>query len=157
MAGYICARRCRIAAGELVFVIGGHILTIADEDVLPEVVADMPFELSENFSIGPRHGGEVPDMPHLYMNHSCEPNAGFASQVCMVAMRDIEAGEECCWDYAMSMQPNENSATYFRMKCLCGASHCRGEITEDDWKRPELQSRYGGYFQPYLSKRIKLR
>jgi len=37
----------------------------------------------------------------LFINHSCEPNVGFAGNVVLVAMRDIEAGEELTTDYAM--------------------------------------------------------
>lgn len=38
-----------------------------------------------------------------WTNHSCEPNAGFGkgSPVCLSAMRDIKAGEQICFDYAM--------------------------------------------------------
>ena len=135
--------------GEILAISGGRVRHVEQE------LGDQCLQVHEEFVIG--LGADEPLESADCMNHSCEPNVGFASQVCMVARRDIEAGEECCWDYAMSMQPNENSATYFQMKCLCGAPQCRGEITEDDWQRPDLQSRYAGYFQPYLSKRIKLR
>src|SRR5450755_4210989 len=39
--------------------------------------------------------------PADYVNHSCEPNAGILGSVLVVAMRDIEPGEEICFDYAM--------------------------------------------------------
>jgi hypothetical protein len=36
-----------------------------------------------------------------YVNHSCEPNTGILGSILVVAMRDIEPGEEICFDYAM--------------------------------------------------------
>ena len=43
------------------------------------------------------------------------------------------------------------------MACACGAAACRGTITGHDWRRPELQRRYAGYFSRYLEKRITAR
>jgi hypothetical protein len=38
-----------------------------------------------------------------YTNHSCDPNAGFGSSpISLVAMRDVQVGEEITFDYAMS-------------------------------------------------------
>jgi len=36
------------------------------------------------------------------VNHSCDPNCGLVGAVLVVAMRDIEPGEEITFDYAMS-------------------------------------------------------
>jgi hypothetical protein len=71
-----------------------------------------------------------------------------------VAMRNIKKGEEIAYDYAMVMNSNEKSNSYFKIKCLCGSKNCRGYIAEDDWKIPELQKRYDGYFQWHLQKKI---
>lgn len=84
-----------------------------------------------------------------YFNHSCNPNAGLNGQITLVAMRDIEAGEEVCFDYAMS-----DSSDYDEFECHCGAPNCRKRITGNDWKLPELHERYKGYFIPYLQRRI---
>ena len=64
-------------------------------------------------------------------------------------MRDIEAGEEVCFDYAMS-----DGEPYDEFDCQCGTPLCRGQVTGNDWQRPELQKRYDGYFSPYLQARI---
>jgi SET domain len=37
----------------------------------------------------------------LFINHSCEPNVGFAGNTVLVAMRDISPGEELTTDYAL--------------------------------------------------------
>ena len=37
-----------------------------------------------------------------YVNHSCDPNCGIVGSVLLVTMRDVDAGEELCFDYAMT-------------------------------------------------------
>lgn len=89
------------------------------------------------------------DDPSDYFNHSCSPNAGLLGQITLVAMRPIAAGEEICFDYAMS-----DSNPYDEFDCGCGSPECRGRITAQDWQRKDLQARYRGYFSPYLQRRI---
>ena len=88
--------------------------------------------------------------PHDCFNHSCEPNLGFAGQISLVAMRDIEAGEELTFDYAMS-----DGGPYDEFECQCGSPYCRRKVTGNDWKLRELWRRYDGYFSPYLARRIE--
>jgi hypothetical protein len=146
--------KATIAKGTTLFVCGGPILTLADEDNLPPKCADKCIEISEWFSMGPRTPEEIPLMPQQYVNHSCDPNAGWHGQLFMVAMRVIHEGEEICYDYAMVMQSNEKSATYWTMPCHCKQHHCRGRVTEDDWLRPELQTRYNGWFAWHIQEKI---
>jgi hypothetical protein len=82
-------------------------------------------------------------------NHSCEPNSGFSGQIGLVAMREIKAGEEICFDYAMC-----DGSNYDEFTCSCGSPNCRGRVRGSDWSRPELWARYAGYFMPYLQRRI---
>ena len=65
-------------------------------------------------------------------------------------MRTIERGEEVCFDYSMA-----DGCDYDEFVCHCGTSSCRGRISGDDWKRPELLERYVGYRSPYLERRIE--
>jgi len=143
-----------IKKGEILMVMGGYILTIDDENSLSGVVADKPIEISNNFSIGPRKPSDLPLMPQHYVNHSCNPNTGFKGQLFMVAMKNIKKSEEIVYDYAMVMNSNEKSNSYFKIACLCGSKKCRGFVAEDDWKRPELQKKYDGYFQYFLQEKI---
>lgn len=145
----------QIKKDEVLFVMGGYILTIDDEDSLPEGVEDKPIELSRDFSIGPRSLADLPRMPQHYVNHSCNPNSGFDGQIFLVAMRDIEVGEEITYDYAIVMIPNESSRSYFSFDCLCGHGACRGKVTEHDWQRQDLQERYRGYFSHSVEKLIR--
>ncbi len=83
-----------------------------------------------------------------YLNHSCDPNCGIRDKLKIVAMRDIKPGEELAVDYAMM------ESTDFEIPCGCGSANCRHLITGNDWKLPELQERYRGYFSEYLQKKI---
>jgi len=83
-----------------------------------------------------------------YTNHSCSPNCGIKDKLKIVAMRDIRIGEEVTIDYAMMESSDYN------FQCNCKNSNCRKLVTGDDWKIPELQERYKGYFSDYLQKRM---
>ena len=85
----------------------------------------------------------------VFINHSCDPNVGFRGQVVYVALRDIRAGEELCHDYAM-----ERSDDY-ALDCHCGSPLCRGKVSGEDWKLPELQQRYGDYFSIYIRNKFE--
>lgn len=67
-------------------------------------------------------------------------------------MRDIEPGEEVCYDYAMT-----DASEYDTIECACGSPHCRGRITGRDWRKPEIARRYDGFFSPYIQARIDRR
>ena len=84
-----------------------------------------------------------------YLNHSCDANLGIRDSLKMIAMRDIEPGEEVAFDYAMSESSN------YQMLCRCGAPACRQTITGEDWKIKELRQKYRGYFSDYLTRKIE--
>jgi hypothetical protein len=88
-----------------------------------------------------------------FLNHSCDPNAGFKGQIVLVAMRDIQKDEQITIDYAMVLHKAPKGSAY-RMQCLCGAATCRLLVTENDWKIKTLQVKYRGWFQPYLQEEI---
>jgi hypothetical protein len=143
-----------IVRGSRLFICGGSVLSLSDEDSLPSECADKPIEISEWFSLGPRTDTDIPLVPQHYVNHSCNPNAGWEGQLTLVALRNILAGEEVCYDYCMVMQSNASSGSYWSMNCECRQSTCRHIIAEDDWTRPELQARYNGFFAWHLQQKI---
>ena len=61
----------------------------------------------------------------MYVNHSCRPNCETVEdeehRVWIVAMRDIEPGEELTYDYLL--YDGEGEAP-----CTCGAANCRGTM-----------------------------
>lgn len=54
----------------------------------------------------------------------------------------------------MAVSESHESNIAFEMECSCGAPNCRKVITEHDWKLPDLQQRYRGYFSQYLQEKI---
>ena len=136
-----------IAAGELVAIKGGHIVTTAALHALPERLQNSEIQIADGFHLVALEEAEYEPVM-LFLNHSCEPTVGFAGNVSLVAMRDIGAGEELTTDYALF--DDHDGA----MACNCGRPACRGTIDGRDWQRPDLQRKYGGYFSAYLLSRI---
>lgn len=139
---------------EKLIVMGGYIFDIDEENKLNDFNCDKPIEISEDFSFAPILESDMDLMPQHYLNHSCEPNAGWHGQLFIVAMRDIKKGEEVVYDYGMIIHSNPKSTEFFTMECLCGTNSCRGTIKEDDWRIPELQEKYDGFFQWYLQEKV---
>jgi hypothetical protein len=136
-----------IAKGELVCIKGGHVF---DRETLAQVEGDLgpaEIQIADGHFIGPLLAEER-EGSMIFSNHSCEPNLGVQGQIVFVAMRDIAEGEELTHDWAMT-----DDGTY-QMNCNCGARICRKVITGQDWRRPELQRRYGDYMSWYLLRKI---
>ena len=140
--------RAAIAAGEVVAVKGGAVMDRAAFALVRGQVSPAEIQIEDDLYIAPRRAEEV-EANILCLNHSCSPNVGVRGQITFVAMRDIPLGAELTIDYAMiDGDPAE------RMTCACGARECRGLVTGDDWRLPELQRRYAGYFSRYLHDRF---
>ena len=137
-----------IARDEIVAIKAGNIITRAELERATLDAGDMALQIDDDFYIAPRTPEEIDDMS-VFINHSCDPNVGFRGQVVYVAMRDIAAGEELCHDYSM-----ERSDDY-SLDCHCGSPLCRGKVTGQDWKLPELQQRYGDYFSIYIRNKFQ--
>ncbi|MEI8321809.1 MAG: SET domain-containing protein-lysine N-methyltransferase [Actinomycetes bacterium] len=135
-----------IAAGTIVVTFGGSEMNRHHFNTFPDERRSRSLQIElDSFLLGPaeRQLGDA-------VNHSCEPNCGMGNATQLVAMQNISAGEEISFDYAMS-----DASNYDEFTCICGSSLCRGNITSHDWKLPELQQRYNGYFSPYIVRKIK--
>lgn len=139
----------KIEKGEVVAVKAGHIVTADQFPEIAATVGDFALQIHDRFYLSPISKEEV-DRLTIFINHSCDPNVGFDGQITYVAMRDIQAGEELCHDYAMERTDN------YSLECRCGSDLCRGRITGKDWKNPELRQRYGNYFSSYVLNKIRL-
>lgn len=82
-------------------------------------------------------------------NHSCDPTMWHVGPYELAARCDIRAGEELTVDYGTN-----SGASGFAMACTCGSPLCRGTVTSEDWRRPDLQARYDGHWVPALAGRI---
>jgi len=69
----------------------------------------------------------------------------------MTARRDIQPDEELTYDYCTS-----DTLLAVRLRtCYCGSSICRGGLTGEEWKDPELRNKYGNHWVPYILDLIK--
>ena len=84
-----------------------------------------------------------------FINHSCDPNCGFTDSATLVARRDIGAGEMITFDYAMS-----DTNSFIAFECRCETPLCRGRMSGNDWRLPDLQQRYAGWFAPHVARLI---
>ena len=82
-------------------------------------------------------------------NHCCDPNLGWVDEYSLATMIDVTAGEELLTDYAMStVEPD------WLMRCHCPSYRCRQMIEGTDWRIPQLQQRYQGWWTPYVQRLV---
>ena len=90
-------------------------------------------------------------------NHSCHPNCGIRINSSgahdFVAMRDIAAGDEATFDYAM----RNFTVEHFPSICMCGAKDCRGTISGWCGLSAATKAKYSGFVAPYLLEMDSLR
>lgn len=135
-----------IAKNELISLWGGRIVHKDELDPSMPRFTQRVLQVDEDLYLLTAEEKEPTDC----FNHSCDPNLGFSGQIGLIALRDIRAGEELTFDYAMS-----DGGPYDEFECHCGSIHCRRKITGSDWKLPQLWNKYKGYFSPYLARRIE--
>jgi len=127
--------------GDILAAFGGDVMTYSElSGCSPERKSNC-VQISKYLYLVPTRVG-----PGDHINHSCTPNAGIHGHLLLVAMRDIRPDEEICYDYAMT-----DTSDYDEFTCLCNSPQCRGTITGNDWKLPQLQERYKGYFSSYVA------
>lgn len=71
----------------------------------------------------------------VFVNHSCNPNAGIRDDFYLIALSSIEKDEEIRFDYSTTMQESS-----FTMECRCGSNRCRGIV--DDFNTLPEATRY---------------
>jgi len=86
---------------------------------------------------------------HRFGNHGCDPNLGWVDAYRLATMTDVPAGDELLTDYAMSTA----DPTYV-LRCHCESYRCRQMVAGDDWRIPQLQRRYAGWWVPYVQELV---
>lgn len=129
-----------IKEGDVVAVFGGQIVGLKEVLVLTPLERSRVLQIAERWFL---HSTQ--ECPSDWINHSCDPNCGFRDEVTLIAMKDIEEGEETTFDYAMA-----DSVEYDEFTCECGAGNCRRAVRSTDWQLRTLKERYGAFFSPYL-------
>jgi hypothetical protein len=120
-----------IQAGEAILAFGGPVIDF-DETKRRGPWECMPMQIGQN-----QYYDTQP--PGVFVNHSCEPNAGIRDDRDLVALRPIRPGEEVRFDYSTTMEEQS-----FTMRCLCGAPKCRQVVADFSTLPPEVQARYIG-------------
>lgn len=133
-----------IPEGELLIVWGGDIVEREAWQYLTDQQQHLSVLVEDGLYLVSFREGEAD-----WINHSCDPNAWLVGQITVFARRDIQPGEEVCFDYATV----DNFPDY-TFECGCGSPICRKQFTGNHWKLPELQERYRGHFSPYLERII---
>lgn len=80
------------------------------------------------------------------VNHSCDPNCGIKRLFDIVAMRNIETGEQITWDYEMT-----EKNPHWRMRCKCGSDLCRKVIGNYKNMPRRTRAKYKGYISAWLA------
>jgi hypothetical protein len=131
---------------ELVIMWGGRIITASQVPEIPRDLSKFITQMDDGLFMFSNK-----DEPPDWINHSCDPNCGMFGQISIVAMRDVSAGEELTMDYAMT---EDNHFLHEQFECHCGAPSCRKRMHPQDWRLPELQKKYRGYFSPFIQRKI---
>lgn len=135
--------RAPIPAGTVVSRLGGRLVSGTE---LRRLIADPTEPYVDTVVAGPfLHLVLPPRRDNGYGNHSCDPNLWWTGPYELSTRHDIAPGAELTNDYATSTASPE-----FRMHCACGSPLCRSMVTGDDWRRPDLQARYGNHWVPAL-------
>lgn len=76
------------------------------------------------------------DSPSVFINHSCEPNAGIVDDLFLTAICAIAPGDEIRYDYSTTMSDNST------MDCACGSDGCRQQVNDFDTLPVERRQHY---------------
>lgn len=139
-----------MAQGEVVVIWGGNFVQDEARAQLAKAqgkaIQRIDKNLWEIFVYETRH-----DDPAYGHNHSCDPNTWMNDEVTITALRDIFPSEELTIDYVTFVMDEH----YKIPECRCGSDQCRHVVTGKDWRRKDLQLRYGDHFSPYLLELIR--
>ena len=118
--------KTRIEAGAPVIEYVGQKISKAESARRCELNNPYIFNLDDEFDLD----GDVGWNPAKYINHSCDPNCEaefFDDQIWIMAIRDIEPGEEITFNYSYDLED------YKEHPCRCGAANCIGYMVAEEF------------------------
>jgi SET domain-containing protein len=126
----------------------------ADDALPPTIVSSSPIAGRGLFASAPIAAGRLvlrlgEDDVRSRLNHSCDPNLGWADDATLVAVRDVSDEDELTVDYATRITDPD-----FVMICHCETYRCRQVIEGTDWQIPQLQKRYARTWAPAVQRLI---
>ncbi len=85
-----------------------------------QVQIDMPLQIDKNSYF-------ILDKFSESFNHSCEPLCAITEKNEIIAIKNIEVGDELTYDYAMTVLPSFYTKNW-KMPCGCAAKTCRKNV-----------------------------
>jgi len=130
----------KIKKGETAFIIKGKFVKWSVTNQKESFYGPDWIGISDNTWIDPQGAAK-------FINHSCDPSCGIKGRLKVVALRDIQKGEELTVDYSIT----EIDKLWY-MKCHCGAKNCRKRIHSIQFLPKKLYNRYIPYIPTYFKK-----
>jgi len=134
-----------LPGGTVVSRLGGRLV---DTAALRGLVADAQEPVDAVMVDDDRHLVLAPG-DNRFVNHACDPNLGWVDVYSLATMTAVAAGGELVTDYAMSVV----DPGWF-LRCHCPSYRCREIVEGTDWRIPQLQQRYDGWWTPYVRRLI---
>lgn len=134
-----------ISKGEIVWKLdkGEEVLSQEKRNYLPQEIKKLAFQYMDGYVVV-HDGGE-------YMNHSCDPNLWWNGNDVLIAMEDIQKGEEVTYDYSTA----DIGDWVAGWTCNCGSKICRKTITGKDCLSTEFQVRFKDHLPTWSERYIK--
>ena len=82
-----------IKKGEIVAIKGGHIIDWKTFKKHEKLIGASYLQIADDFVLAPLTKSEI-EKVMMFLNHSCNPNAGVRGEITFVAMCNIRKGEE---------------------------------------------------------------
>jgi len=139
---------------------GEHILDITGRAIETKNPLGSPEDIREHWApIGKKRDKFrfiKPKSPWMYMNHSCNSNAGIINDRKLIANKDIKKGEEITIDYStLDIESLTQGKKQLMMECKCGSKNCRKVISTFDKLNKKKQNKLKRFLNPYLKGKYK--
>jgi uncharacterized protein len=82
--------------------------------------------------------------PESLVNHSCSPSTGFSNNTTLIALRDLNSGEEITFDYSLVTVDD------WTMECNCGSTECRHTISNYADLPQAIKQKYYNVTPPWI-------
>tara|TARA_Y100000034_G_scaffold115053_1_gene151833 strand:- start:903 stop:1415 length:513 start_codon:yes stop_codon:yes gene_type:complete len=137
---------------------GEHILDITGEIIETKNPSNYPEEIREHWAPMGKFGNKYrfikPEEPWIFMNHSCDSNAGIINDRKLIASKNISKGKEITTDYStLDIESLTQGNKQLMMKCKCGSKNCRKVISIFDTLKKEDQKRLKKFLNHYMRKK----
>jgi len=120
-----------IANGVSICFLEGELCTL---DEIMKKISDGIEALSDPLGVDEEMYLDLDEISRTY-NHSCNPNSYIKGKSELIAMRDIQAGEEITYDYSTTMSDNREKiekagGKLWTHECNCKSKNCRKIIDQ---------------------------